>query len=174
MPTTKKPTRKTTQLDRIEKLLHKVEASVAVIRSGATPAQDLGLKAVETIKAGDWVRITGDPGNGSPHRWLDIVRVKSIDGEWAIIASDAPSSGSRSILKRKLEKLSKDEIAAQEQAHVPKFGDIVEYEGADDWRVAMDVPTPSGSGSNYALSKINHARIAWAKRSEFRIIDPQP
>lgn len=92
-----------------------LDRSTFLARARVT-AQELGPKAVEPepLKVGDWVRITEDPGNGSPYRWLDIVRVGSVDGEWAVIASDGPLPGSRSILRRKLEKLSKDEIATHD------------------------------------------------------------
>jgi hypothetical protein len=87
--TTKRTKRKPTQLDRIEALLNKVEASVAVIRSGATFMQQLeqdvaAMEAAKTPKFGDRVEYQDDMG------WKIAMDVATPDGIWTIVKSGHP------------------------------------------------------------------------------------
>jgi hypothetical protein len=85
-----------------------------------------------------------------------VQRLTAIESSVAVIRSGATF----------MQQMEQD-VAAMEAAKTPKFGDRVEYQDDMGWKIAMDVATPDGI---WTIVKSGHARMAWAKRHEFRII----
>ena len=160
------------QVEANRERLIRLEASVAAIRSGATFMQELEQdKPTWVPKVGDWVAVTGPNcighilhAIGSVHRVSEtspsgrVCAFCNFGNVWHDINTVRPATP--------------EEVAEQEQAITPKFGDLVEYDGME-WRVGCDEPTDGGLW-RLCPKKAGSLNTDIVHRSNFRIIDPQP